>query len=136
MPLLLDTCAAIWLVEGQGLSKGATEALASAATDSETVLVSPITAWEIGMLSAKGRLRMPLSPHAWFERLLRMPGISLAELSYKVLVDSSFLPGSSPRDPVDRILSATAREWSYCLVTRDRHLLDYAGDGHIQALAC
>ena len=53
-----------------------------------------------------------------------------------VLIASSFLPDAPNRDPVDRILAATAREYGYKLVTRDRTLLDYAYQGHIQAVAC
>ena len=53
-----------------------------------------------------------------------------------ILIGSSFLPGKPPRDPADRILAVTAREYGYQLVTRDRPLLDYADQGHIRALAC
>jgi len=134
--LLLDTHAAIWLVEGQPLSNVAKEALAMAAADKEDAFVSPMTAWEIGMLSVRGRVRMPLTPLVWFERLIASPGISLADLPARVLIASSFLPGTPPRDPVDRILVATAREGDYHLVTRDRELLDYAAQGHLKALPC
>jgi PIN domain nuclease of toxin-antitoxin system len=60
----------------------------------------------------------------------------LADISVKILIASSFLPGTPPRDPADRIIAATAREHGYQLVTRDGLLLDYAAEGHIQALAC
>ena len=53
-----------------------------------------------------------------------------------VLIASSCLPDTPPRDPVDRILAATAREYGYRLMTRERPLLDYATQGHVQALAC
>lgn len=134
--LLLDTHAAIWLVEGERLSNAATEALTSAAARREDTLVSPMTAWEIGMLSARGRIRMPLTPVAWFDRLIASQGIALADLPARVLIASSFLPGSPPRDPVDRILVATARENDYHLVTRDKELLDYAAQGHVRAVEC
>ena len=134
--LLLDTCAAIWLVEGQALSNAAQDALGSATADGVDAFISPISAWEIGMLSARGRLRMPLAPLAWLEGLVAKPGIALAELSARILIASSFLPGSPPNDPMDRIIVATARENSYCLMTRDRQLLKYAEQGHVQALAC
>jgi len=134
--LLLDTHAAIWLVEGQSFSVAAKEAFATATQDNEDALVSPMSAWEIGMLSARGRLRIPLPPADWFERLLRSPGIALAGLTTTALVASSYLPGSPPRDPVDRILAATAREGDYRLVTRDRELLAYAGQGYLKAIAC
>ena len=134
--LLLDTHTAIWLVEGQHFSTEAQEAFQKATARGEDTLVSPMSAWEIGMLSARGRLRMPLTPSVWFERLVRSPGIALAELPAHVLIASSFLPGSPPRDPADRILIATAREGDYVLVTRDKEVLAYAGQGHLKALAC
>ena len=134
--LLLDTHAAIWLVEGQTLSNQAMEVLATATANQEDAFVSPMTAWEIGMLSARGRIRMPLTPLLWFDRLIASPGIALADLSARVLIASSFLPGSPPRDPMDRILVATARENDYHLVTRDKELLDYAAQGYVKAVAC
>jgi PIN domain nuclease of toxin-antitoxin system len=54
----------------------------------------------------------------------------------ELLLLSSFLPGSPPTDPADRIIAATAREYGYTLMTRDSRLLAYAEEGHIRALAC
>jgi PIN domain nuclease of toxin-antitoxin system len=133
--LLLDTCAAIWLLEGQ-LGSDARVALHEAAARGEDAYVSPITAWEIGLLSARGRLRLAMSPMTWFERLLAAPAVALANLPPKVFVDSSYLPGTPPRDPVDRILIATARYNDYRLITRDRDVLTYSDEGHVKALAC
>ena len=135
-PLLLDTCAAIWFAGGEELSDDARSALASASAAGIDVLVSPITCWEVGMLAAKGRLNMPLAPLAWFEGLLALPLMAAAELSPRVLVASSFLPGTPPADPMDRIVIATAREKGYCVLTRDRAMLGYAQQGHVQAIAC
>lgn len=95
-----------------------------------------MTAWEISLLNARGRLALSMSPQAWFDTLLKIPGVALAELSVTILIASSFLPGSPPRDPADRIIAATAREHGLRLVTRDRVLLDYGGDGHLDVLAC
>ena len=36
----------------------------------ELVLVSAISAWEIGLKQAKGKLSLPLPPDAWFRRAL------------------------------------------------------------------
>ena len=77
-----------------------------------------------------------MSPQRWFERLLEAPGVRLADMSPDVLITSSFLPGAPPRDPADRILAATAREYGYRLMTRDTPLLTYGLQGHLQALAC
>jgi PIN domain nuclease of toxin-antitoxin system len=102
----------------------------------EWIYVSPITAWEVGLLAARGRISLRMSPDKWFDRLLGAPGIRLAEMPPGVLIASSFLPGDDPADPADRIIAATAREYDLRLVTRDRRLLAYAESGYCRALAC
>jgi PIN domain nuclease of toxin-antitoxin system len=135
-PLLLDTCAAIWLAEAQTLAEEATLVLEDAYETGAAVYVSPITAWEIGLLNSRGRLSLLIKPQLWFQRLFDVLNFRLAEMPPELLIASSFLPGTPPRDPADRIMAATAREYGYVLITRDRPLLDYAGQGHIQALIC
>lgn len=135
-PLLLDTCAAIWLAEGATLSESATEALGEAYEAGTSAYVSPITAWEIGLLVARRRLTLLIRPELWFQQLTDVLNFRRAEMPPGVLIASSFLPGEAPRDPADRILAATAREFGYRLVTRDRPLLAYGEQGHIQVLAC
>jgi PIN domain nuclease of toxin-antitoxin system len=135
-PLLLDTCAAIWFADDQPMANAAVEAMGRAFASMTPVFVSPISAWEIGLLCARGRMRFPMPPQSWFQRLQSVRGMALAELPPEILIASSFLPGTPPRDPADRIIAATAREFGYRLVTRDRPLLDYAEQGHVQALVC
>ena len=77
-----------------------------------------------------------MSPQRWFQTLMQAPGLRLADMPPEILIGASFLPGTPPRDPADRILAATAREYGYQLVTRDRPLLNYAEQGHIRALLC
>jgi PIN domain nuclease of toxin-antitoxin system len=135
-PLLLDTCAVIWVAEDQAISEAAGLALNEAHAADQFIYVSPITAWEIGLLVARGRLTMIVKPQLWFERLLKVANMRLADMSPDLLISSSFLPGDAPRDPADRIIAATAREYGYTLMTRDRVLLNYAEQGHIEALSC
>ena len=135
-PVLLDTCAAIWLMGGDPLSVPSQTAMRSARTENLGVYLSPITAWEIGTLVAKGRLHLTLSPEAWFETLLVMPGVRLSTLTPQLLISSTSLPGKPLRDPADRIIAATARLHGFRLITRDSKLLDYAREGHILAIKC
>jgi PIN domain nuclease of toxin-antitoxin system len=136
LPLLLDTCAAIWFAQDDEMSDAAYEALDHSFDIGAPVYVSPITAWEIGLLAARGRLGPLIAPQLWFRRLMSITGMALAEMSPEVLMASSYLPGKLPRDPADRILVATAREYGFQLMTRDRRILQYAEQGHIQAIAC
>jgi PIN domain nuclease of toxin-antitoxin system len=135
-PLLLDTCAIIWVANKEPVADAFMHELRRAEQEERHVYVSPITAWEIGLLVSRGRISLPTSPERWFDALLEAPTLRLADMPPRVLIDSSYLPGSPPNDPADRILAATAREYGYALATRDKPLLDYATAGHLQALAC
>lgn len=134
--LLLDTCAAIWITENEELSPEAVQAMDDAHRAGNSVFVSPITAWERALLSSTGRIRSPVQPLAWFERLVRDSKLSIAALTPSIMVDGWFLPDRLHRDPADRILIATARALDLTLVTRDRPILEYADKGHVRALAC
>jgi PIN domain nuclease of toxin-antitoxin system len=136
VPLLWDTCAAIWIYEEARLAQPAIDAMAEAHRRGVASYISPITAWEIGMLASHGRLQLLIRPERWFSNLFEVPGVRLADLSPDVLIASSYLPGRPPKDPTDRILAATARELGATLVTRDRVLLDYGRQGHIAVLEC
>ena len=133
---LLDTCAAIWLMNGDPLQDPAETELPLALERNGRLVVSPITAWEIAILSEKKRILLTLRPEVWFRKLCGLPGVRLADLSPSVLIASTTLPGEPPADPADRILIATAREFDYTLVTRDGQILNYAISGHVRAMAC
>jgi PIN domain nuclease of toxin-antitoxin system len=135
-PLLLDRCAAIWIAEDDKLLPAAVEFLSDTHEAGLPTYVSPITAWEIGLLASRDRIKLLTTPQRWFMRLLEMPTVRLADISPDLLIASSFLPGKPPRDPTDRIIAATARDYGCTLMTRDRALLDYGEQGHIRVLAC
>lgn len=135
-PLLLDTCAAIWLMAGAPMSVESLEAIRTARREGVDIAVSPITAWEIGTLVRKSKLRLTMTPEEWFDALLSKPGIRLAPMPPKILIASNFLPNDPPKDPADRIVAATAREYGYRVVTRDGELIPYSAAGHLMAVAC
>jgi PIN domain nuclease of toxin-antitoxin system len=135
-PLLWDTCAAIWIYEKARLSRAAVDAMADAHSRGVPAYISPISAWEIGMLASHGRLQLLIRPERWFANLFEAPGVRLADMSPDVLIASSYLPGKPPKDPTDRIILATARELGAMLLTRDRALLAYGEQGHVAVLEC
>ncbi len=133
-PILLDTCAAIWMIEG-GLSSRSESELRHAREEGAEVFVSPITAWEIGLLASRNRIALTLPPTSWFDALLE-EGVSLADMSPSILISASHLPGPELRDPSDRIIAATARAYGYRLMTRDKPILAFAAAGHAAAIPC
>lgn len=134
-PILLDTCALLWLSNKQPMASAALEILAEADRTRGGLAVSPISAWEIGQLVAKGRLILPMEPTVWFETALEA-GIDLVQMPPSLLIAASFLPGVMLRDPADRIIAATARALGFRIMTRDRILLDFAAAGHAHAIPC
>lgn len=135
MGLLLDTCAIIYMAEKPARIGNAKRAIAEAALEGK-LYVSPISAWEIGKLAALGRIAASVNPIRFFRDFVSKSGADLAELSPEILVASSFLPGKPHKDPMDRILLATARDLNVELVTDDRAILAYGEEGHVRTLSC
>lgn len=134
--LLLDTCALIWLATGGEIAPAALAALRAAADAGEKVAVSPISAWELGLLFAKGRMTAVKSPIALFQEIAHAETVIVEPLTADILIDSSFLPKLDHRDPADCIIIATARTMDRTILTRDRAILDYARRGYVRAIAC
>ena len=103
----------------------------------EGVFVSPVSAWEIGMLSRLGGGPQFLpDAGAWFARLMTAPGIRPAPFTASIAIGSSHLPGAPHRDPADRLLIATARALTLPIVTRDEKIIAYAAGGFVQVVVC
>jgi len=134
--VLLDTSAAIWVGHQDALAPAALRAIRAAAR--AEVLISPVTGWVIGLATRHRGSPLILLPtlRAWLSDLLARPGVRLAPLAPEVALGAFYLPGQLHRDPADRLLIATAREFDVPLVTRDQRILDYAAQGHVQAIAC
>jgi PIN domain nuclease of toxin-antitoxin system len=133
--VLLDTNAILYFGQGEPMREAAIAAIDEARAQN-AAFVSPVSAWEIGLLVQKRRLSLSLEPLSWFNAFLFRSGVRLTPLTPEAAVRSSFLPEPFHSDPVDRMLVATARELGIPLVTRDRQILAYAEAGELQALAC
>lgn len=138
--VLLDTCAVIWLANGDPLDGPAVAAVIHAGL-AEGIFVSPVSAWEVGMLSRirPGRsagLRFIPDPKTWFARVMAGPGIREAALSGAIAIDASYLPGEAHGDPADRLLISTARHLGVPIVTRDRQIIAYGETGHVEVIRC
>lgn len=130
LPLLLDTHIWIWVMDGRvaEIRAPVLESVSRAQREGR-VCVSAISVWEVGMLQAKGRLKLALEVREWVRRALAVPGVRLVELSPEVALGSSALPGVVHGDPADRILMATARHLGATLVTRDGNMVRYGEQG-------
>jgi len=138
--LLLDTCAVIWLQNANAMTKSAVEAVVHAG-QTDGVFISPISAWEIGLISrpsARHTLVLQFLPDAktWFRKAMTAPGVKSAPLTPDIAIDASFLPGDLHSDPADRMIIATARHLGVPVVTRDRKIIEYGRAGYVAVIPC
>ena len=133
-PILLDTHVWVWLMLGDHRLGSATRRMLEKAVPDGRLCVSVISVWEVAMLEAKGRLSLAADCESWVREALAAPGVRLAELTLRIAISSSRLPGVFHGDPADRILVATARESEAILLTADQAILQYAGEGHVRAM--
>lgn len=127
LPLLLDTHVWIWAAERreEELPIHVLKIIDSASRHGP-VLISAISMWEVAMLAERNRIALSAEPLQWIEKAASFPGVQIVELTPRIAVGSTHLPGNPHADPVDRILMATARDAGAQLVTRDRRILRYA----------
>ena len=92
--------------------------------------ISAISCWEVAKLVEYGRLTLPCPPDEWFEQALAYPGIRLLELTPRIALESTRLPGTFHRDPADQLIVATARVYNCPLVTMDERIRAYP---HVQS---
>lgn len=137
MIVLLDTCALIWLANGDFMAPASVAAI-DEATAEEGVLVSPVSGWEIGLLasSKKGLIRFDPTPQEWLSAFLSRPGVHLAPFTADMGLEASFLPGQLHSDPGDRLLITTARHLDALMITRDHRILEYGKAGFLRVLSC
>ena len=74
-----------------------------------------------------GRLELPEPVERWLEEALGYPGVRLLDLTPRIAVEATQLPGGFHRDPADQLIVATARVHGLPLATADRKILEYEG---------
>lgn len=132
--ILLDTHVLVWFAEGDDRLRTAAKKIIGREASAESVALSPISFWEIAMLTGKARLSLGREVREWTEAILTQAAIRLEPISPSIAIDAGQLPGDIHGDPADRIIIATARHLGCPLLTMDRKILAYAATGHVEAI--
>jgi PIN domain nuclease of toxin-antitoxin system len=121
--LLLDTCTFLWAIEGGArLSEPVRSALVNPAND---VFLSAVSAWEISVKYALGRLPLPEPPERYVPAQRDARGIARCSLDEEAALYLHRLPPIH-RDPFDRMLICQALAGGFTLVTPDDDIVRYA----------
>jgi PIN domain nuclease of toxin-antitoxin system len=87
--------------------------------------VSVISCMEVAWLVNYGKLQLPLPLEKWIDKALHYLHVRLLDLTPRIAVESTQLPGEFHKDPCDRIIVATARQLIWHLATEDQLIRAY-----------
>jgi PIN domain nuclease of toxin-antitoxin system len=91
----------------------------------ESVFVSSVTAWEMSIKAASGKLRLPEEPRTYLAQRMTPSGLLPLAISHEHALRAGELP-KLHADPFDRMLVAQAQTEGMVLITADRQLLKYS----------
>lgn len=122
MNLLLDTCTFLWIAQGSAeLSQRARDLFADPANDA---YLSVVSAWEICVKNAAGRLPLPRPVDRYVLQLRESHGIESLALDEEAILQLTKLPGHH-RDPFDRMLVCQAVVHGLTILTPDPLITQY-----------
>jgi PIN domain nuclease of toxin-antitoxin system len=120
--ILLDTHVLLWAALGDPRLSPAADAIIGDGT--QELLFSPVSAMEIAMKHAAGRLELPDEARTWIRTRVAAFGLTELLLTSEHAVEAGLLPRHH-RDPWDRLLVAQAMVEGVALLTADEAIHQY-----------
>lgn len=116
MKILLDTCTFLWLAGDDPLLSENARGLFRASENE--VFLSVVSAWEISVKHAMGRLPLPDAPGAFVTQQREALGVRSLPLDEESVFHAARLP-ELHRDPFDRMLVSQAIVHGLTILTHD-----------------
>ena len=118
---LLDTCALVWLANGNGRMPVRVRRELAAADE---LYVSSVSAWEISRKLQKGTLILEDDMRTVWTNLVESYRLKVLPVTPEIAIVSTELP-EIHKDPADRFIIATAKVGKLQVVTSDGRFSEY-----------
>jgi PIN domain nuclease of toxin-antitoxin system len=124
--IVLDTHAWIWFVNDPRQLSAPARRAAEEAMSGRSIYISSISALEVALLAASGRIELTIDVHDWIAKSEALPFINFVPVDNAIFLRSVFLPGPLHADPADRVIIATALMKGIPVVTKDEKIRKYS----------
>jgi PIN domain nuclease of toxin-antitoxin system len=119
--ILVDTHVVVWLAfEEARISKQAGSAIRKARENGEGLAISGISLFELARAFNRERVRLAISIESAVAEVERR--FAVLPITGQISLRTLSLPEAYPKDPVDRIIGATALVEGISLITADREI--------------
>lgn len=119
--IVLDTSALLfWTLDPDRLSERAARTILEA----DSIVISSISIWEIGLKVKRGKLQIPLSIDRYADRLQRLERLEIRDVDVLTWLQNLALRWEH-RDPADRTVVATAQQLGCPLIASDREIASF-----------
>jgi PIN domain nuclease of toxin-antitoxin system len=116
--ILLDTHVVIWLAQDYGRISTKAQSAIEEARNNSSLAISGITLFEIALLASRGRISLIPDVETVLPEIERR--FTVFSITANIAMQAFELPANYPKDPVDRIIGATALIEDIPLLTADR----------------
>jgi len=120
--IVVDTHVIIWNALKPGLLTPPAQTLIKKSNETDGILISDISIWEIAMLLENNRISIPVTFLEFIHLVKSSNKYQVITINPEIAEAAVQFPSEINQDPADRIICATAKVMNVPLITADKNL--------------